>query len=126
MRRSMLARPRPRMGKSQRQTSARGRRSGPRFGENRCAHPIDPDQTEHGEQELLRTEVGVLGIKPLAAGVDEILPAAPASGGATVENPGTNLAMSNDLRPHRSNRASVSRTQESGESEIRQSVRSIR
>ena len=50
----------------------------------------------------------------------------PARGGATVENPGMNLAMRSDLRPHRSNRASVSRTQESGESEIRQSVLSIR
>ena len=53
-------------------------------------------------------------------------PDAPASGGATVENPGMNFAISSDFNPHRSNRASVSRTHESGESEMRQSVRRIR
>ena len=51
---------------------------------------------------------------------------APASGGATVEKPGMNFAKSSDFSPHRSKRASVSRTQESGESEIRQSVRRMR
>ena len=52
--------------------------------------------------------------------------AAPASGGATVENPGMNFATSSDFSPHRSNRASVSRTQDSGESEMRQSRRRMR
>ena len=51
---------------------------------------------------------------------------APASGGATVEKPGTNFAKSSDFIPHRSKRASVSRTQESGESEILHSVRRMR
>ena len=43
-----------------------------------------------------------------------------ASGGATVEKPGMNFARRRDGRPQRSKRPSVSRTQESGESETRQ------
>ena len=47
-------------------------------------------------------------------------------GGATVEKPGMNLATSSDGIPQRSKTDSVWRTQESGESEIRQSVFRIR
>src|SRR5471032_679500 len=38
----------------------------------------------------------------------------PAIGGATVEKPGMNLAITNDHTPHRTKRASVSETQEPG------------
>ncbi len=47
-------------------------------------------------------------------------------GGATVEKPGMNLATSSDGIPQRSKTDSVCRTQESGDSEIRQSVLRIR
>src|SRR5712692_11684944 len=50
-------------------------------------------------------------------------PMAPASGGATVEKPGTNLATRRDGIPHFSKKEVVWRTQESGDSEIRQRVR---
>ncbi len=45
---------------------------------------------------------------------------APASGRATVDNPGTNFASTRVRRPQRSKRFSVVRTQESGDRETRQ------
>src|SRR5262245_10884888 len=49
-------------------------------------------------------------------------PIAPARGGATVEEPGTNLATTSEGRPYFSKIEVVCRTQESGESETRQIV----
>ena len=51
---------------------------------------------------------------------------APASGGAMMARPGTNLAITRELIPQRSKRDCVWLTQESGSSEIRQSVFSTR
>ena len=51
---------------------------------------------------------------------------APASGGAMMASPGTNLAMMSELTPHRSKRICVLLTQESGSSDILHRVLSTR
>jgi hypothetical protein len=51
---------------------------------------------------------------------------APASGGAMMDKPGTNLAMISELTPQRSKRFCVLLTQESGSSEILHKVFSMR
>ena len=51
---------------------------------------------------------------------------APASGGAMMARPGTNLAITSELMPQRSKRVCVWLTQESGSREILHSVFSTR
>ena len=51
---------------------------------------------------------------------------APASGGAMMARPGTNLAMTSELTPQRSKRDWVWLTHESGSREMRHSVFSTR
>ena len=47
------------------------------------------------------------------------MPSAPAIGGATTDTPGTNLAAISELPPQRRMKASLWRTHESGEIEMR-------
>ena len=57
--------------------------------------------------------------KPTNASTD--MPSAPAIGGATTETPGTNFAAISELPPQRPMNASLWRTHESGDIEMRHS-----
>src|SRR5574337_1302031 len=56
----------------------------------------------------------------------QVIASAPAIGAATTETPGTNFAATSDMPPQRVIRASLCRTHESGDSEMRHSSRSTR
>src|SRR5574337_114150 len=56
----------------------------------------------------------------------QVIASAPAIGAATTETPGTNFAATSDMPPQRVISASLCRTHESGDSEIRHSSRSTR
>src|SRR5450631_596481 len=55
--------------------------------------------------------------------LDHLTRMAPAMGGATMENPGMNLAAASDFRPQRVKVGAVVRTHESGDSASRQTTR---